>query len=131
MGAIAARRAVFLIPTILGVNVVVFLMLHFTPGDPAVTILGPLATHSQIVHLRQTMGLNQPLWQQFGLWLWNVLHLDFGHSYIRGVDVRPLVFARLQATLLLVGASLVLSTVLGVGVGVLSAARRNSVVDRL
>lgn len=74
------KRILSLIPIILGVAIIVFLLIHFIPGDPAQTMLGERATPAQVEALRQSMGLNDPLHIQFGRFFNGLLHGDLGRS---------------------------------------------------
>ncbi len=124
-------RLALVMPVLLGVTVVVFLLVHLTPGDPARVILGPEGTPEQIVELRRQLGLDRPVYVQYGLWLARVVRGDLGRSFTMQATVGPLVWERFQATFLLTITGLTFSTVLGVLAGVVSATRRNSMVDRL
>lgn len=124
------RRLVLAIPVLLIVGVVVFALVHLTPGDPASVILGPDATPEQVDQLREKLGLNDPLALQFVHWLGGVVRLDFGESLFLGIPVTQALFDRLQITSLLTLYSLVLSIIIGVPLGVLAAVRANSVLDR-
>ncbi|MCX7366348.1 MAG: ABC transporter permease, partial [Alphaproteobacteria bacterium] len=74
------RRLIAIIPVLAVVAVFVFLMLRLTPGDPAAVIAGDNATSDQIADIREKLGLNQPIWQQFGIWIGNILQGNFGES---------------------------------------------------
>src|SRR6476620_8090837 len=87
MTAYILRRLVLLIPVILVVGIVVFALVHLTPGDPAAVILGDSATPEAIANLREQLGLNDPLPVQFLHWFGNVLTLDFGESIFMGKPV--------------------------------------------
>jgi len=78
------RRLVMLVPVLLVVGVVVFGLVHLTPGDPAAVILGDRATPEDIARLRDQLGLNDPLLVQFVHWFGNVLRLNFGESIFLG-----------------------------------------------
>ncbi len=73
-----ARRLVSIIPVLAVVALFVFFMLRLTPGDPAAVIAGDNATSDQIADIRDKLGLNLPIWQQFGIWLGKAVRLDFG-----------------------------------------------------
>ncbi len=76
MGAYIIRRLILMIPVILIVGIVVFMLIHITPGDPAAVMLGDRATVDQVNQLREAMGLNDPLAVQFAHWFGNALRLD-------------------------------------------------------
>ena len=131
MSLYIARRLIQAIPVVMGVTVVVFLLIQLVPGDPAATLLGPEATQAEIQELRTMLGLDQPLPVQYFRWLGGVLQGDFGTSIEFRRPVAELMWARLQNTLILAGAALTVATVLGVLIGVLSAVRPRSLIDRL
>lgn len=118
------------IPVLIIVGVVVFALVHLTPGDPASVILGPDATPEQVNQLRDTLGLNDPLYLQFVHWLGGVVRLDFGDSLFLGIPVTEALFNRLQITSLLTFYALTFSIVIGLPLGVIAAVRANSLLDR-
>lgn len=131
MSLYIARRLIQAIPVLLGVTVVVFLLIQLVPGDPAATLLGPEATQAEVQELRTILGLDQPLLVQYFRWLGGVLQGDFGTSIEFRRPVAELIWARLQNTLILAGAALLVSTVFGILIGVFSAVRPRSFIDRL
>jgi peptide/nickel transport system permease protein len=78
-----ARRLVEAIPVIFGVSVLVFLLIHLIPGDPAFAILGERATEENVAALRERLGLNEPLYEQYAIWIGHMLQGDLGHT-VRG-----------------------------------------------
>ena len=130
MGAYILRRLIMLLPVILIVGVVVFMLVHITPGDPAAVMLGDRATGEQIEQLRETMGLNDPLLVQFAEWFGNALRLDFGDSFFLDMPVTQALAERAQPTLLLTTYALMFEILIGVPAGVIAAVRRNSLLDR-
>jgi peptide/nickel transport system permease protein len=124
------RRLLHLVPVLLGVSVVVFLVLHLAPGDPADVMLGAQATAEERARLRADLGLDDPLAVQYGRWLAHVLRGDLGRSLWTRRPVLDEVIDRFKATLVLTGTGLLLSTVVGITLGVASAARPDSVLDR-
>ena len=131
MGRYLLRRLLLLAPVLLGVSVVVFLVLHLSPGDPAEIMLGSQATQEDVARLRAALGLDEPLPMQYVRWMGHVLQGDVGRSIRMRQPVLGEVLIRFRATLLLTATALLLSTVGGVTLGVLSASRPNSMVDRL
>lgn len=125
------RRLLLMLPVLLIVGIVVFALVHVTPGDPASVILGPEATPEQVDQLRDTLGLNDPLYVQFFSWLGGMARLDFGDSLFLGIPVLEALVDRLQVTSLLTLYALVLSIIIGVPLGVIAAIRANSVLDRV
>jgi peptide/nickel transport system permease protein len=124
------RRLLMLIPVMLIVGIVVFMLVHLTPGDPAAVMLGQNATGEQIEQLRDLLGLNDPFLVQFIRWFGDALRLDFGESIFLGMPVTEALFDRAQPTLLLTTYALLIEILIGVPAGVIAAVRRNSIVDR-
>jgi ABC-type dipeptide/oligopeptide/nickel transport system permease component len=123
------RRLLVAIPTLLGVATVVFSLLRLLPGDPAVLIAGPEATPESIGHIREQLGLNLPLWQQYLGFLGRVVRGDFGISTRTGAPVAQEIITRVPYTAELAFASLVLAIALGVTAGVLASTRRTGPLD--
>ena len=130
MTAYILRRLVMLVPVLIVVGVVVFGLVHLTPGDPAAVILGDRATPEDIARLRDQLGLNDPLPVQFVHWFGNVLRLDFGESIFLGEPVTQALLNRVQPTLLLTLYALSIQVLIGIPAGVLAAVRYNSPLDR-
>jgi peptide/nickel transport system permease protein len=126
-----ARRLLLLVPVLVGVSIVIFGVLHLSPGDPAEIMLGSQATKEDLARLRDSLGLNEPLPVQYVHWIGHVVRGDLGRSIWMKRPVLPEVLGRLGATLLLTGTALLLSTVGGLALGVASAAWPRSVLDRL
>jgi peptide/nickel transport system permease protein len=124
------RRLVMLVPVLIVVGVVVFGLVHLTPGDPAAVILGDRATPEDIARLRDQLGLNDPLPVQFVHWFGNVLRLDFGESIFLGEPVTQALLDRVQPTALLTLYALSIQVLIGIPAGVLAAVRYNSPLDR-
>jgi peptide/nickel transport system permease protein len=125
------RRIVMLIPVILIVGVVVFALIHLTPGDPAAVMLGDRATPDDVARLRENLGLNDPLPVQFYHWFGGVLRFDFGDSIFLGEPVTRAILDRVEPTGLLTLYALIIQIVIGIPAGVISAVKRNSIVDRI
>ena len=125
------RRLLSTVPVLAVVAVVVFLLIHLSPGDPAALIAGDLATTDDIERLRVVMGLDQPLWKQFALWLGRVLSGDLGVSIFTQVPVTQLLAQRLEPTLSIALTTMVLAVSLSVPLGTLAAYQAGRVVDRV
>lgn len=125
-----ARRLLLLVPVLAGVSVVVFLVLHLSPGDPAEIMLGSQATQEDLARLRAELGLAEPLHIQYLRWMAHVARGDLGRSLWMKRPVLSEVLGRLKATLILTGTALLLSTVGGLALGIASATRPNSLLDR-
>src|ERR687895_2385018 len=126
MTAYILRRLLLLVPVMVVVGVVVFALVHLTPGDPAAVILGDRATAADIARLRDQLGLNDPLPVQFVRWFGRVLRLDFGESIFLGEPVTRALLDRVQPTMLLTLYALTIQVLIGIPVGVLAAVRHNS-----
>ena len=96
-----ARRLIAIVPVLTIVAVLIFMMLRLTPGDPAAVIAGDNATSDQIADIREKLGLNLPLWQQFGIWIGNILQGNFGESFFFKKTVAELIAQRIEPTLAL------------------------------
>jgi len=127
----AIRRSVTVIPVLVGVSLLVFSFIHLIPGDPAVTMLGERATPEKVAEVRARLGLDRPLWQQYVLYVANVLRGDLGVSIVRGDPVATDLVRRFPATVELATAAILLAIVVGVPIGIVSAVWRNSLLDSL
>ncbi len=121
MGVYIIRRLVLFAPTLVVVSLIVFLLVHLIPGNPAYVLLGPNATQAQVDSVTHSLALDQPLWTQYAVWVGRVLHGSFGNSYINDFPVTGLILQKLPATVeLAVGAiliSLLISFPLGIASG--------------
>jgi peptide/nickel transport system permease protein len=120
-----------LVPILLGVSVLVFMMLHLTPGDPARLIAGPTATPEQVDEVRNLLGLDQPLYEQYYDYMVRLAHGDLGQSVITHDAVTAELAPRFIATAELSGAAMVVAVVVGMTFGIISATRQYSIVDNI
>ena len=125
------KRLAALIPVLFGLTVIVFAIMALIPGDPATAILGSYATPENVEKLNRDLGLDKPLWQQYFVWLGNILQGDFGRSYSLNRPVLDEVLERFSATLILAGAALILCTIFGLLIGIWTAARQYGWTDKL
>lgn len=125
------RRLAATVPVMAVVAVVVFLLIHLSPGDPAALIAGDLATADDIARLRGALGLDQPLWRQFALWLGRLATGDLGTSIFTQVPVTQLLAQRLEPTLSIALLTITLTLLLAVPLGTLAAWKAGALVDRL
>jgi peptide/nickel transport system permease protein len=125
------RRLLLLIPVLVIVGIIVFTLIHLTPGDPASVMLGREATNEQKEALREQLGLNDPFLVQFVNWFADALRLDFGESLFLGMPVDEALLDRVQPTALLTLYALTLSILIAIPSGVIAATRANSLLDRL
>ncbi len=125
------RRLLLLFPVLIIVGIIVFTLIHLTPGDPAAVMLGRDATSEQKEALRERLGLNDPFHIQFINWFVDALRLDFGESLFIGKPVTEALLDRVEPTGLLTLYSLTLSILIAIPAGVMAAVRANSFLDRL
>jgi peptide/nickel transport system permease protein len=130
IGPYLLRRLIHSIVVLLGLIVVVFFMTHLV-GDPASLMLRPEATQEQREAVRERLGLNDPLPVQFGRFLSGAVRGDFGDSLWQRVPAMPVVLSRLPATLYLARVTLLLAVPLAILLGIVSAIRPRSLVDRV
>jgi peptide/nickel transport system permease protein len=132
MGPYLLRRLAVVLPSLLGISVVLFTVLALAPGDP----FEELATNPNVPAevrqmLRTKFGLDDPIWQRYFRWLFAMLQGDWGFSFISRVDVDTLILQRVPVTLAVIGASQVLALLVALPVGIYSAARPYSWFDRI
>ncbi len=128
--AFLLRRMLATVPVLAVVAVVVFLLIHLSPGDPAALIAGDLATTDDIERLRHVLGLDQPLWRQFLWWLGRVLSGDLGTSIFTQVPVTQLLAQRIEPTLSIAFVTMTLAVALSVPLGTLAAYQAGRWIDR-
>jgi peptide/nickel transport system permease protein len=119
------------VPTLFGVTLISFFLTYILPGNPALVKAGPLATPEYLAEIERKMGLDQPVWVQYGRYVGGVFRGDLGESSATGRPVLQDFLQRLPATLELTLASLILAVLIGVPLGVLSAVHRDTIVDHL
>ena len=129
MLAYIIRRILLLIPTLLGISIIIFLMMHITPGDPAELLLGERATEPALEALREHLGLNEPLYVQYGMFLKRLMKGDLGETIWTRQKVWIEVKQRFPATIELAVAAMLISTFLGIILGIISATKQYSVFD--
>jgi dipeptide transport system permease protein len=124
------RRLALVIPTFLGITLLAFSLIHLIPGDPVQVMAGERrldpAFHAEVLH---RLGLDRPLWEQYGNYLWKSLHLDLGESFVTHEAVWGEFLKLFPATLELSVCALSLAVVLGLLAGVLAAIKRGSLLD--
>lgn len=131
MLAFILRRLGAVVPVLLAVSVLVFLMSHLTPGDPATIMLGENASAADVERLRHQLGLDRPLPVQYGRYLAGVLHGDLGQSIRSGRPVALEIWDRFPPTLQLTLAAMVIAAVTGILLGALAATSRTGAADAL
>ena len=130
MLAFIVRRLMLAIPTLIGVMIVVFLLLYVAPGDPVQDMVGERADAETIARLRKELNLDEPVAKQFVLYAGGVLKGDLGNSYITQRPIIRDIRERFPKTLLLAGSAMLLASVLGITIGVLSARNPGGWFDR-
>ncbi len=145
MGRYIIRRFISVLPTLIGVTFVIFMFQRLIPGDPAVAMLGEHATEENVQRIREQFGLNRPVFldrealaqgdlagffdSQYIRYLGRLLRLDLGDSIHRRIPVAETLMIRFPATIELALLSMILAVLIGIPVGIASAARRNSMLD--
>lgn len=124
------KRFLLILPTIFIPLLIVFLLLRLAPGDPAGMMLGDQATADQLAALREKLGLNEPLYVQFVIWLKGILTLNLGDSIFFRQPVMEIIPRYAGLTVVLTLVALTLAVCIGVTLGVVSALNRNNPVDR-
>lgn len=124
-----ARRIVLLIPVVLGLSIFVFSLIRFAPGDPVHVSLGMDYSPELAREMERELGLDKPPIEQYFFWLGKALRGDLGRSVVGGETVRDLIASRLGTTLVLAVLSILLSLLIAIPLGMLSAIRRNSPID--
>lgn len=125
------RRFLATLPVMAVVAVVVFLLIHLSPGDPAALIAGDLASTEDIEKLRAVLGLDLPLWQQFALWIGKLFTGNLGTSIFTQMPVTQLLGQRIEPTLSITALTMLVTLTVSVPLGTLAAYRAGSWIDRL
>jgi peptide/nickel transport system permease protein/oligopeptide transport system permease protein len=130
MTAFILRRVLLAIPTLFGVLVVAFLVLQVAPGDPVAAMVGERADSATVARLRAQLHLDEPLIKRFGLYVGDIAKGDLGRSYVTDRPITRDIKERFPKTLQLAGAAMLLAAIIGVTLGILSAANPGGFVDR-
>lgn len=123
------KRCLQILPTLLVVISLTFFLTRMLPGDPAQAILGPEAKAEEVELLRQSMGLDKSMTEQYIAYMVDILHGNFGMSYSYHQSVMSLIISRIPNTLILTLTSLLISLALGVSFGIMAAVKQNTVID--
>jgi len=127
----AMGRLLQMVPTVIGITILTFLLIHLIPGDPVLVILGIKATPESIAALTKKLALDKPMWVQFCIFVKNLSRGDLGNSLVYRQPVMELIKHRLPLTLFLVGYSAVLSVVLTVPLSFLAALKKDTIIDQI
>lgn len=123
------RRILSLVPLIIGVSLIVFLAINFIPGNPVRIMLGIEATAEMEAELKEEYGLDQPFFMRYGKWFTSFIQGDFGRSIVSGSPVNEEITNRFAVTLQLTILSVILSLIIAIPVGVISATKQNTLID--
>jgi peptide/nickel transport system permease protein len=129
VGQYAIKRFLTIVPVLIGISLIVFSFIHLIPGDPAVTMLGERATPERVAEVRVQLGLDQPLYRQYLIYIGKVLGGDLGASILRGDPVLRDLVRRFPATVELATSAMLIAIVVGIPMGIISAVWRNSFFD--
>lgn len=129
MGPFIARRMITLVGQILLVATIVFLMLRLVPGDPARAILGETASEEQVESMRDKLGINRPIWEQYVDWLGDAARGDLGNSIISGRSISSDIMDRFGNSMEIIVISVVASLIIAIPLGTIAALRRNKLAD--
>mgnify|MGYP001079305411 CR=1 FL=1 len=130
-GRYILRRLVQMIPVLIGVTIIVFLMVHLIPGDPASAMLGDQATDVSVARVHKELGLDKPLYEQYFYFMRNLAELKLGDSIKFRVPVSSIIFERLQVSLLLVAITILLTIIISMPLGILAAIKKDSLLDNI
>jgi peptide/nickel transport system permease protein len=125
------KRLLLVFPVLFGVATFVFSMLHLAPGDPAYVIGGKTADQAQIEAIRSSLGLNDPIWVQYSRYLWDLINLDLGQSYViqEGQPVLGILMDRIPITVELAVYAQIIGIIFGIPLGVISAVKQDEITD--
>ena len=123
------KRILMLIPVVVGITLFIFIVMSVAPGDPAALVLGGDASWEEILEMREQMGLDRPVIVRYFMYMGNVIRGDFGYSWFHGYQVMAEFATRLPNTFRLGLMSMMISTFLGIPLGIAAAVRQNSVID--
>ena len=123
------KRILMMIPVIIGVSLLVFLVLKMTPGDPARVVAGSEADEATVEQIREELGLNKPVLQQYVDYMLALLHGDMGTSYTTRKPVADEILARMPTTFILAFAGVFVAVLIGIPLGIVSATKQYSVLD--
>ncbi|MDR7417798.1 MAG: ABC transporter permease [Armatimonadota bacterium] len=131
LGSYLVRRIGVALPTLVGVTLAIFFMVRLIPGDPARVILGLQASDEEVVRIRRELGLDRPIYVQYGRFIGRLVRGDLGISAVTRAPVIEEVATRLGPTAQLAVSSIVVATAVGLGAGIVSATRQYTAIDYL
>lgn len=130
-GRYILRRLIQLVPVVFGITIIIFTMLRLVPGDPAYAVLGEKATDAQIALMREKMGLNEPIYVQYGYYLRDLVQLDLGDSTKYREPVNSLIWERLRVSLAMVLMTAILTVLISLPLGIYAALKKDSLLDNI
>ncbi len=130
MSKYIVRRLLWMVVVLFFVSLITFLLAFAVPGDPAKSIAGTHATPEVLARIRRELGLDQPLWTQYGLYLWHLVHGDMGYSYETQLPVASSILQRFPATAMVAMFGIFFELLIGIPVGMMSALKQYSIRDR-
>jgi ABC-type dipeptide/oligopeptide/nickel transport system permease component len=130
VGKYLVRRMLYVVVVLLCVSVITFLLAFAVPADPAKSIVGTHATPETLARVRHTLGLDRPIYVQYGKYLWRLLHGDLGYSYATQLPVTHSILQRFPATVMIAVFGIFFELLIGIPIGMVSALRQYSVRDR-
>jgi peptide/nickel transport system permease protein len=131
MGKYVVRRILWMVVVLFFVSLITFLLFFAVPADPARSVAGTHATPEILARIRHTLGLDLPLYEQYGLYLWHLVHGNLGYSYETQLPVTTAILQRFPATLMIAAFGIFFELLIGIPVGMMSALRQYSIRDRL
>jgi peptide/nickel transport system permease protein len=120
-----------MIPVLIGIPIIVFTLIRLIPGDPAVAMLGDRATEPALERMRHAMGLDKPIYVQYGLFMKDLLQFDLGKSTRYDVPVTEILFGRLKVSLFVVLYTVILTSLISLPLGILAALKKDSLFDNI
>lgn len=125
------KRILMMIPVVIGVSLLVFMVLKMTPGDPARVVAGAEADEATVAQIREELGLNKPVLQQYVDYMAGMLHGDMGNSYTTGKPVFSEILSRMPTTFTLAFAGVLVAVLIGIPLGIISATKQYSILDNI
>jgi peptide/nickel transport system permease protein len=130
MGKYIVRRLLWMVVVLFFVSLITFLLAFAVPGDPAKSIAGTHATPEILAKIRHNLGLDLPIYKQYGLYLWHLLHGNLGYSYMTYLPVRTAILQRFPATVMIAMFGIFFELLIGIPIGMVSALRQYGFRDR-
>jgi peptide/nickel transport system permease protein len=131
MITLLVRRLLQAIPVLFGISIITFVLIYYLPADPARMYAGPSATVATVARIRHELGLDLPLWEQYGHYMQRLLRGDLGFSYRKQLPVTDLLLSRIPYTLALILGGVFVELLIGLPIGLASAVARGQWADRL